>query len=1792
MTNISVEEKVNIYLEQNPELAKISRETLISIMVKNGALSLSEAQKVSAFAKTGTSSSEKGTKLERGENRNTAPFEQTPLTTAQAQDLSIDYLSESLQSAIDIMRKTDNGIISEGYDSIKNILGTELSSKNIGDVLDKEYQGLTFLQKARDGRLTKKEYYEQNKERLKEMIMKRFERKDETGVSYLDKLRGNFSEEEFTKILDEYITQTTDSISTMKGIKDVQHKLIMLGDEETADFISKIARNAKTETLSEFSIEGQNKKLPGFTPDTHPFDSDEPMTFEETFELERGTKFDKKAFENLQQSKGEMSFATGAYNKTQELRNNVKLLLYEYAKETKTYTDMDGNTIGGNEPPAADRADKISAFLTDYYAVSPESAKNDLASIITKQKLDLKISQDENGKLTIDFGELYKTDAQKNRALNTLLKVSVQEQDNKLTKLLGGKSYESYLESYQNDYKNALGKENADELAKAMRDDQMTVVDKYSGLASMGGMAVMCVGGILTLTPAAPLGMGMVATGGKVAMAGMAAKNILGFTEELSRDEVSDERMTLLKKNLAMDIGGLIIGGTAGRQGMKYASQILQNGGNKALAVLAEKGTDFTLSAAGDLAMIGALNYDEGLAETLKNNGIGIVVSTITGLKASKELFKGEFEPQLKPVFAAETSNYPHRTEAGGGAKGSYSKTLLNHSPATVSEGMAPETRSLDKQNRGPVLEGGVRADELEEVAPFAQRLENPPHVGDYIDVPETKFILKEFRNNLAALKDKNGKSYFDSDYTIKKLAERFGKENLSEISANIDEIRTKFGDEFTANIITVVAGNNKLKPDKTFSLIKNITNEFNNTPENCDAIESWIWYADSNSTEAAQILLAMPKRENSMDDPWTNVDDLLTTAANFDDEKSIVALKRAVSLKSDTGANMYNVKDIDTIKQTKDLLASKIYTDEEIKDLKYVVIGLLKNTGDLEDISKVLVSPESKDIQAQVKNILKNEKGMNKVAHIRQLQPQVYEKVTEMKMSASDVKDKQLKSLIKRNIKKINDPQKRIEFIQQMKTWLPNLSEVKDKYILGKIHGETAKIVEWLNTKGITVDSSDYSKLRTYIDIDKEFHGEETYSYGNATEYLSYMEKEYPDDAQVFKDLIANYQTMSEKEFEEYFNTHSIPSISMLDIKNYIKDKKIQTLKNYMRENQEGDPTYSKKTKDNIKRLYKEKYLTLLPKATRERCEKIYDSFGVKMFLANENDTASLDFIYNELMEWQKASKGKAVLPPTLDLSVIKQGYIDKVFKSGGYHETYSHNISLDGRYLSDIKYALRHEIAHANDSKITQKDGIITVYNKDGSTEDINIDEIIVHKMVQATDDNGNPVFNLDGTPFMVKAKADDGTFDPDLDKCKYVEEFENAGIPYRHIPYAYTNKAEFLAVAAEGDYSKYSKEFKELLVKLGLPDWMFKMNEKNSVGINANIYTNEKFSNKYTLEENRKISAHSEDFYNWVVRNKDDIETDYRNCFGFLAGTTLQHRVKDLNGLNEKIYREIDRLDEKIADLSDIDKFNAEKLKKGDEPLTQEAADILIEKYNAEKQSLINDYDTVRNTIQDAYGARLVMDDTSPAAISKVHRSLLNAVDSGEIKLLEINNYQGEGGVPYFSSAQIKQLQAHCRRQGYEMRVISDVNAPKGKENLYSKNYNSPKAVKSSGYTTCQINIQHKNGVISEFQIRGKHINELAESEHIFYDISQKKDLSKGNPAIKQLTDPLVKVVEEMNAKGNEHIKEAYSKYLTECYKYARMQELGIPMAKPSLPPGVDPMLDIDNIIRIHSEMEALK
>lgn len=1088
--------------------------------------------------------------------------------------------------------------------------------------------------------------------------------------------------------------------------------------------------------------------------------------------------------------------------------------------------------------------------------------------------------------------------------------------------------------------------------------------------------------------------------------------------------------------------------------------------------------------------------------------------------------------------------------------------------------GAAPVSKTKESSTPSPAKISGADADDIQ--APRS-----------------VKSDKKDFMHKILSLKDEKCNQII-SEFTAQKLIEAYGEENVPHLTKLFDEMKSKYGDEeFAGKLFAAYTTNNTTVKSKDFDFVRQFMDEFKDTPENRESLVELVSSMNDKNKQAAKILLDMSKKEPSTKDYWSSIKDLADVVPQFSQTKTLAALKRAQQLKDFDGKNLFSVRDVSIISGETDLLNSKLFDDTEIMKMYYVGPEL----GNQKYVMKILSAKENADLLAQVKEVLKNDVQKSEdfskfFKGLMAIKPKISEKM--IPLMINDIQDKTVKSFVKRNIDKLKTNDLKRQFITDMTSKAGDLSNVNDKYILSQINRRIDCIIDFMSSNNDY--TSFYDEVTNLVNIDKGLRGIDVDSTSNASEYLKYMEENNPQKAEIFKDLVEKYPTMSADEFEEYsfklaFDK-KLPYLVLEEeflntIPNYIKDKKIQDLKAYFRDNfqDEMNLNISESQRKASRRLYNDKYLSTLPENTRAMCEKIHDSFGVKMFLCDENDDTSLHLIYNELLEWQKASRGKAELPAVLDLSLIRTRYIDEVFSAGGFC-TGQDLVSIRGNYLNSIKHAIRHEIAHANDETVNIKSGDLTYYDKDWKEQHINIDDIIVHKKETKVDDNNKIVIDV--------LRNDNGTPVPDLDKCKYVEEFRNAGIPTYQINYAYTNKAEFVAVAAEGDYSKYSPEFKELLVNLGLPKWMFKMKNKTEVAETPfNVYKNEKFSDKYTFEENKAISANSEKMFNLVAKKQSSVHSDYFDfqLLGYNISARLDSRVKDFNGINEKIYRELNRLDEKIADVSDIYAYNAKKLKKGDEPLTQEMADAMIEKYNIEKQNLIYNYDTVHDTLQDTFGARLVMDDTSPQAIAKVHKTLLDNIDSGKFKILEINNYQGAGGIPYFSSAQIKQIQAHCRRKGYEVNIVSDVNAPKGKEAEYKNAFNSEKAVKSSGYTTFQMNIEHPSGVISEFQIRGKHLNELAESEHIFYDISQNKNLDKGNFAIKQITDPLIKVVEEMNLPENKAVKEAYSQYLTECYKFARMQELGIPMKKPELPKIVNPMLDIDNIISIHSQIQNL-
>ena len=205
-----------------------------------------------------------------------------------------------------------------------------------------------------------------------------------------------------------------------------------------------------------------------------------------------------------------------------------------------------------------------------YYGGDINLAKEKLDEVISQGKFMI-ATKEVNGKLTLDMSA-YGTETQQQNILNLLLRFGIQQQDKQLEKVLGGKPEDKMLainQDYEAAYTNAYGNEFTEELVQAMENDNKSFIRKYTGSASMAGMAMTVVGGILCFTPAAPLGAGLITAGNTLAIGGMAAESALGYTEALTREEISEEELTDLSKQLIMNAGGFVVGYKASKLGMK-----------------------------------------------------------------------------------------------------------------------------------------------------------------------------------------------------------------------------------------------------------------------------------------------------------------------------------------------------------------------------------------------------------------------------------------------------------------------------------------------------------------------------------------------------------------------------------------------------------------------------------------------------------------------------------------------------------------------------------------------------------------------------------------------------------------------------------------------------------------------------------------------------------------------------------------------------------------------------------------------------------------------------------------------------------------------------------------------------------------------------------------------------------------------------------------------------------------------------------------------------------------------
>ncbi len=271
--------------------------------------------------------------------------------------------------------------------------------------------------------------------------------------------------------------------------------------------------------------------------------------------------------------------------------------------------------------------------------------------------------------------------------------------------------------------------------------------------------------------------------------------------------------------------------------------------------------------------------------------------------------------------------------------------------------------------------------------------------------------------------------------------------------------------------------------------------------------------------------------------------------------------------------------------------------------------------------------------------------------------------------------------------------------------------------------------------------------------------------------QFVSYIKENYPKIAKIFDNkYVDTILGLFRKNYKDV-------------CKDFEEEVRIHVLREYCKVNNDELADY----------LYTEFYLktTPVPENIKKQCLNIHKKYGVKVFVPlSAKDSNVLDFVDKEFDTWNKISEGQAKYPPTLDFLQTKRDYEEETDDGWvqGFHESYNNAISINGFDLEVAKQALRHEMTHRNDNRLLQKfpDGVVSyklIKGKNGETKSV-----------------------------------------VDLKNCRFVEEFRNAGIKEDHIRYAYKNVREFIAVASEGDMSKYSPEMKKLLLDIGMPEWMF--------------------------------------------------------------------------------------------------------------------------------------------------------------------------------------------------------------------------------------------------------------------------------------------------------------------------------------------------------------------------------
>ena len=563
-------------------------------------------------------------------NNSSSEASETPkMTTEEAQDNAIENIKSNAEQAQKLLEAQDNGDISKAYNFVKEKLNSELAKSNVAKVVHKQFETAEFLREAKQGTLTYKEYLR----RKREDIFKTFPEID----SYNDKQK-------------QMIKKGLDSL-TEGQLNRLQNQLLALPKKDDKNYqnsVNSFKQNFIKESIDEKKISTTTKSENGqkITQKTtqkikqayNPSDGDRLMTFEETYLLEQGVKFNKENIQKFNDSAAQYTFANNLHNRLQDIHNMLD----------NDITLVKGNNANGVDLKTLENGNK--RLKTSIYQALSKLYGNDINKInkglqdLTGEKytFNLKNNDPKQG-LTLDNLELVdssipedsKFKPNTDMVLPSLAEKVLKGLDTNYSKALNGKKLEDYAKTMANDYKNAYGTKDASALASSFAQDQEDIVQTTRNTVQIAGMGVM-VGGMAFYLPAAFIG-GLISSFGGIAVEAY---------NENTKENPDKEKNKELGQEVFVNAALFAIGAGSGKVGSMAKTALTAKNTPKLVATMADIGVDSSLSLLGDLTLTGQIDLSgEGFSQ-LMSLVAGHKGKLVEGFKKGKQFLKEKLSAQ------------------------------------------------------------------------------------------------------------------------------------------------------------------------------------------------------------------------------------------------------------------------------------------------------------------------------------------------------------------------------------------------------------------------------------------------------------------------------------------------------------------------------------------------------------------------------------------------------------------------------------------------------------------------------------------------------------------------------------------------------------------------------------------------------------------------------------------------------------------------------------------------------------------------------------------------------------------------------------------------------------------------------------------------------------------------------------------------------------------------------------------------------------------------------------------